>query len=202
MNWLLFFFYVYPIKFVGIPLTTRLIFSIIGFGQLVLRRRLSKDFFSVLSGLVPIAIISVVSGVLNRTFDFHFLFYAISHIAIFCSGYFVLSLLPIRRNEDSSSNVIRHIVISICIQTVLTLFMNMWGELGEMVSGFIVRNETEMVVSERANRFIGFGTSFFGAGAVSGLGLILIVYLYLSNNRYNIPLLLAQEKYSFNKKKN
>ena len=57
--------------------------------------------------------------------------------------------------------------------------VNMWGELGEMVSGFIVRNETEMVVSERANRFIGFGTSFFGAGAVSGLGLILIVYLYL-----------------------
>lgn len=188
MNWLLFFFYIYPIRFVGIPLTTRLIFSIIGIGQLVLRRKLPKDFFSVLSGLAPIAMVSVVSGLLNRTFDFTFLFYAISNIAIFCSGYFLLSILQTRRDEDSSSNIIMYMVVSICVQTVLTLFINMWGELGEFMSSFIVKdgNEIEVIEKTIGNRFIGFGTSFFGAGAVSGLGLILIVYLYLSNERFNI----------------
>lgn len=49
----------------------------------ICQRFIDKRLFSVWWGLVPVALCSVGSGILNLTFDFTFVFYAFSQIAIF-----------------------------------------------------------------------------------------------------------------------
>lgn len=83
MNLLILFFYIYPIIFIGLPLSTRILYALGGVFLFICQRFIDKRLFYVWWGLVPVALCSVGSGILNLTFDFTFVFYAFSQIAIF-----------------------------------------------------------------------------------------------------------------------
>lgn len=188
MNWILVFFYIYPIVFTGIPLSTRIIFAMMGIGLAIYRRKMFPKMFSVLYGLIPISIISICTGILNGTYDFNFVFYAISLLAIFFAAYFIFSILKWNIDGTAICCVSKYIVGVICIQSILTLFMSLFGNFGEIMQSLVVMDEYSNTLREStANiRFLGWGSYFFGAGVINGLGLILVIYLYLSAKINNI----------------
>ena len=81
MNLLILFFYIYPIIFIGLPLSTRILYALGGVFLFICQRFIDKRLFSVWWGLVPVALCSVGSGILNLTFDFTFV---IRFFKVFC----------------------------------------------------------------------------------------------------------------------
>ena len=75
MNLLILFFYIYPIIFIGLPLSTRILYALGGVFLFICQRFIDKRLFSVWWGLVPVALCSVGSGILNLTFVFFFVLY-------------------------------------------------------------------------------------------------------------------------------
>ena len=104
MNLLILFFYIYPIIFIGLPLSTRILYALGGVFLFICQRFIDKRLFSVWWGLVPVALCSVGSGILNLTFDFTFVFYAFSQIAIFFASHAMVYVFGRKKkNFDSVS---------------------------------------------------------------------------------------------------
>lgn len=183
MIWFLFFFYIYPIVFMGIPLSTRIFFSLVGIGLFIIRKKISRHLVSVLCGLLPMSIVSICSGIFNHTYDFQFFFYAFSQVAIFFAAYFLSCQIKVElMHRDLLCFINRYVVLVIALQSILTVCMYFFNGFGDFMRSLISMDELSNSVYENTEgtRFLGWGSYFFGAGVINGLGLILVVYLYLS----------------------
>lgn len=183
MAWILLFFYVYPITFVGIPLSTRLIFALLGLGLFFYKRWFNINLLSPWIGLLPLGVMSLAAGGLNGTYDFTFAFYGISQLAIFFAAYFI-AFVFLRKNKGDIVPFLFKVFIGVVLfQSFLALMMFFFKGFGEFMTSLISVNEVELSVMEEnyGMRFLGWGANFFIAGVINGTALILIVYLFLDN---------------------
>lgn len=188
MKLLFLFFYIYPVVFALLPLSTRIIYALIGAFIFVYKRFFCLDLLSIWLGLIPIVLCSIIAGVLNFTFDFTFALYAISQIAIFFASYFVVCILFKKVKKDIISNLFKYFVYGVLIQSLLSLLMFSFPNLQSFMYSLIRLNELdyEALDTTQGLRFLGWGTNFFGAGVINGLALIIMVYLFFNNKVHSL----------------
>lgn len=75
MNLLILFFYIYPIIFIGLPLSTRILYALGGVFLFICQRFIDKRLFSVWWGLVPVGIEPFALVYSNSLNDCTFLLY-------------------------------------------------------------------------------------------------------------------------------
>lgn len=207
INWIvsviIIFFYLYPIAFKIIPIqiTTRIIFSIIGFLLFMkdciiylLNKKhiyIDKDWVRLLSRLILIAFIASISLLYNSTSDFQYITYPISMLLIIYSGYFVFKCFKIFSSDMDISVLIEYIIIAVFIQNLIAFFMFINPSFSKVMTEIQYQNElSELKLNELLEiRFIGFGSTYFGAGIVNGLALILISY-FLKSKKHPFSKLL------------
>lgn len=179
------FFYVYPILFNGIPVSTRIIFSFIGFTFFVydiisLKKMLvTCDDGYIYSVLFLIFLLSLTSIFINDTADFEFVKYPISFIAILFSASALLRLFKWLNICFDRIFLMKAFILVVFIQSFIALLMYVSPDFYTFFTSIqkISMYESERMVSFSEFRFIGFGSQYFGAGIIHGLALILLAYL-------------------------
>lgn len=182
------FFYIYPLFFFGIPLSTRIIFGVLGFLLCLIRLRFFPSLFSIFKGSAFIVVISVCSALLNYTLDFFFASYVISVFLIFMAAYLFTLLFPnLIKEEDSFSIVLYLFVWTVCLQSFFAMVMFLSPELNTVLNTiFPMPIDDSKVERLQGFRLMGLGIAFFGAGVINGLAMITIIYLYLARRLKHI----------------
>lgn len=182
---ILLFLYVYPLYISFIPLSSRIIYSLFGIIAIVIGRYISLSLISPLKGLIPIFLMSIISGIFNRTFDFFFAKYCISVLLFFFASYFVYKVLHsiLKGKVLDLDFVAKYFIIIVTIQSVLSIIMFVQPSFSDLLYTIFKAPEAEQDTLEEnlGLRLIGLGSYFFSAGVIHGLSLIFIVYLYIKN---------------------
>lgn len=202
---IIFFFYVYSIQFSSIPfgIGTRVILAILGFSHLFLLILKQKMFFSydkkfntLFILLFGISLVSLASILINRTKDFEFVKYPISILLIFFAGYFISLLLKKTVSAENRAELISKIIVNVVfIQVVLSLVIFLNPPFREVLNSIQIASDVDesMLTSTEEFRLVGFGSKFFGAGAVNGFALLLIAGLIKTDKNIKSKIFL----YSF-----
>lgn len=200
------FFYIYAVPFVFLPVSTRVLFGIFGFIiltievlQYKINLKLNKQllYFLVLLFLIPF--ISLISIGINQANDIEFIKYPISMIAILLASYFVAKVLNRFYRKLDFQNVSLLIVNVILIQSIVAFMMFLIPELRDFLLGIqkLSPDDIERMSDFFEFRILGFGTMFFGAGVISGFGLILIGALLRFYNLNSKQTILLSIKFLF-----
>lgn len=177
------FFYIYAVPFVFLPVSTRVMFGIFGFIILVIKvlqykveLTLNKQLFYFLILLFLILFVALISIGMNQTSDIEFIKYPISMVTILFASYFVAKVLSKFYRKLDFQTVSLLMINVILIQSILAFIMFLVPELRDFLLGIqkISPDDIERMPDFFEFRIIGFGTMFFGAGIISGFGLILI----------------------------
>lgn len=197
------FFYIYPILFVGIPVSTRLLYSFIAiilvlYGICCKSSVLAKEYLPVLSILFFIFSLSCLSIFINGTSDFEFIKYPVSIIAILFSAYAlvrIFEMMDIPCNFNYIAKLFVSVVFTQCVVAVLMFVIPSFYEL--MTSMQVISiDEAEKMSSLSEMRIIGFGSQYFGAGITNGLALIILAYL-IRVGEYDSTMLKASAMFLF-----
>lgn len=178
------FFYIYPILFIGIPVSTRLLYSFVAvifasYGFLCERAVLAKEYLSILFILFAIFSLSCLSIFVNGTADFEFIKYPISIIAILFSAYALIRIFEIMDISYGFNHIAKLFISVVFIQSIIAAFMFVIPTFYEfMISIQVISiDEINKMSSLSEMRMIGFGSQYFGAGITNGLALIILAYL-------------------------
>lgn len=188
MPFFVLFFYIYPQFLVGIPLSTRVFLGLLGFVVFLINRRFLSSFFTVFKGAVPIVLVSIITALLNRTFDFCFVFYVVSMLLIYFAAYlFTLFFPKLIKSDNCLIQFLYLFVWVVAVQSLLAMLMYISPGLNELLNSIFPMQNSEQREQLEGMRLMGLGIAFFGAGVVNGLALIAIVYLYLAGYLKNTP---------------
>jgi hypothetical protein len=171
------------VPFVFLPVSTRILFGLLGFIILVLKISqhkikftLDKRLFIFFILLFTILLISLVSIGINQTNDIEFIKYPVSVIIILFASYFVAKVLNNFYKDLDFKNISLLIVNVIFIQSIISFMMFLVPDLRDILIGIqrISPDDMERMSDLFEFRLIGFGTMFFGAGIINGFALLLI----------------------------
>lgn len=192
-------FYLYPITLNILPfLSSRKLMAFIGMLLLIIRfsnKLYNREFFVkkeliyIFLSLLLIVSFSVITVIYNGTSELQFVSYVISNLIIFVSSYFVIKFINSINNEIPNNLLIKLIVYSIALQCLISIIMHFVPSLKDLILSILAIDITqvEKIDDLSSARVIGFGLTFFWAGAYCGMGLILIAYLirysYVKNNQ-------------------
>ena len=140
-----------------------------------------KETLMVISSLLGLLFIFYTSGWLNERDDPYTFGYIKSQVAWFFSAYLIIFTIYKIHKRPSFNTLLLYIAIAIGLQAVITFGMNMDESIHDFFFSIQMQVEyTEDIMEEGGQqRLMGYGIAFFGAGAVSGIGLILISYLLM-----------------------
>ncbi|WP_434170068.1 hypothetical protein ACR2SE_09590 [Citrobacter freundii] len=178
------FFYIYPILFIGLPFTTRIILSLIGFMMFCYTLAYKKVFFFkryffMLIILFSIFFLSCTTVLINGTTDLEFIKYPFSFCAILFGAYGLFNIMrTVKINLDFCS-VVELIIGVVFLQSVIAVIMYVIPEFYNFLLSLqnISPSEFEKMSSLSDMRVIGFGSQYFGAGITNGFALIMLAYL-------------------------
>ena len=131
-------------------------------------------------------IMSLFTGIINRTFDFSFAKYCVSVLIFFFAAFFLYNILSLILKKNKWMDLdflIKLFIIIVTLQSIISILMFIVPNLTEKLYTFFSLPEGEEATVEGliGLRLIGLGSYFFAAGIIHGLSLIFIVYLYLKN---------------------
>lgn len=140
-----------------------------------------KEVLMVVAALLFLLFIFYTSGWVNNTSDPYTFGYIRSQIAWFFSAYLVIFMIYKVHKRPSFNVVLLYIAAAIGLQAIITFGMNMSEGMHDFFYSIQMQAEyTEEIMEEGGRqRLMGYGIAFFGAGAVSGIGLIMISYLLM-----------------------
>lgn len=197
------FFYIYPILFVGIPVSTRLLYSffaivLILYGFVCKSSSLANEYLPVLSLLLLIFSLSFLSILINGTSDFEFIKYPVSIIAILFSAYALIRIFYIMDIPCDFNYIAKLFIGVVFIQSVVALLMFIIPSFYEFMTSIqvISIDEAGKMSSLSEMRIIGFGSQYFGAGITNGLALIILAYL-IRVGEYDSTMLKASAMFLF-----
>lgn len=182
-------FYLYPITPKVLPfLSSRKVMAIFGIFFVITRISnklyngnllIKKELIYIVLSLLLIASLSFITVLYNGTTELQFVSYVISNTIIFVSAYFVIKVINGSGIYVSSEYLIKLIIYSIALQCLISILMHFIPSLKDIILSITAFDDTQLETIDRleAERVIGFGLTFFWAGAYCGMGLILIAYL-------------------------
>lgn len=177
------FFYIYAVPFVFLPVSTRVMFGIFGFIILVIKvlqykveLTLNKQLFYFLILLFLILFVALISIGMNQTSDIEFIKYPISMVTILFASYFVAKVLSKFYRKLDFQTVSLLMINVILIQSIIAFMMFLIPDLRDLLLGIqrLSAEDIDKMSNYFEFRIIGFGIIYFGAGIISGFGLILI----------------------------
>lgn len=183
------FFYIYLLAFKGFPFGMRLPIYSIGFILVLINVLKSYSLFGKINIvekklylfiiLATITLLSLVSILINQTNEFVFIRFSFSVILYYLASYAIIYLCFAFDPDFSIFKLFRLIIYVIAFQGILALLMFIIPSFGTFMISIQKTNDVvEKIVNEaKSIRIIGFGSTFFEAGIVNGLGLILIAFL-------------------------
>lgn len=190
---ILFFIYIYPLKFIFFPFaSTRVIIGVFGCLLLLINGLthnsknifiIKKDWWSVFISLAAILSIAIFSNLLNGTKETYFISFPLSMIGIFGATYIVARVVKAIYHHVSFNIIARYIIICVVIQMIITTVMLISPSIKDFALKILAEDyQKEVGIGIDSNifnslRIIGFGSQFFAAGVVNCFALILIVIL-------------------------
>jgi len=197
------FFYIYPILFIGMPVSTRILYSFIAvpfvmYGIASKTSMLVREYISVLSVLFFIFSLSCLSIFINDTSDFEFIKYPASIIAILLSASVLVRIFEMMDTPCDFNYVAKLFIGVVFIQSVVAVLMFISPSFYELMTSIqaISIDEVEKMSSLSEMRIIGFGSQYFGAGITNGLALIILAYL-IRIGEYDSTMLKASAMFLF-----
>lgn len=173
----------------GLPLGLRTWFALFGLSILFYNRIVKCNILKPLYGLALFALFSFISAYVNGQFDAEFLGLSISYLSSYLSSFFIIYIFQYRMGVCYSTDfLIRTIALAIFVHLLISLFMYVSPAINDVCRSIIQRsdNEASLLKSFSEGRITGFISSYFGAGCINGLGLILIVYIVSINRNVNL----------------
>lgn len=153
----------------------------IGLGLYAYHRFPFKETICLLAGLAGMLFIFYTSGWINMNSTAMMFGYPKSQVAWFFSSYLIVFLIYAIHKRPSINTVLLYISAAIGLQALIAMGMNMNESIQDFFFSLQMQVEyTEEIMEEGASqRVMGYGIGFFGAGALSGLGLVTISYLLM-----------------------
>ncbi|MDR1717497.1 MAG: hypothetical protein LBS20_16810 [Prevotella sp.] len=172
-----------------------LLSGVLGLGLYTYHNFPFREVIYVMTGLLVMLFIFYTSGWLNDTNDPYTFGYIRSQIAWFFSAYLVIFSIYKIHKKPSFNIVLLYIAAAIGLQALITFGMNQSEAIHDFFFSIQMQAEyTEDVMDVGGSqRLMGYGIAFFGAGVISGIGLIVISYLLMRlklNNKGFIALIL------------
>jgi hypothetical protein len=181
LSLILMFYFIYPQALDVRGSSFILLAGILGLGLYAYH---SFPFREVVYALIALGIMLFMFysiGWLNDTDDPYTLGYFKSQAAWFFAAYLVIFSIYKTHKKPSFNTVLLYIAAAIGLQSLITFGMNLNDTVHDFFFSLQMQTQlTEAVMEEgEGQRLMGYGIAFFGAGAVSGIGLILISYLMM-----------------------
>lgn len=181
---ILLFLYVYPLFFMGIPLSSRVIFGVLGCAFFILQKVHNVQELRPLFGLLPIMGWSLLVGSINETYDFFFISYGISMLLIYFASFFIVNRVSILKTSRCAIDVILSaFILVVIIQSFIAILFYLFPAFQNICYKIFPLTEKEMSTAEGTIgfRFLGLGSCFFGAGVIHGFALLTMGYLYIAD---------------------
>lgn len=140
-----------------------------------------KEAILLLAGLAIMFLTFYMSGWINNTTTHMMFGYPRSQVAWFFSSYLIVFLIFAIHKRPTINTVLLYISAAVGLQALIALGMNTNEAIHDFFFSLQMQVEyTEDIMEEGGSqRVMGYGIGFFGAGALSGLGLVTISYLLI-----------------------
>lgn len=183
------FFYIYLLAFKGVPFGMRLPIYSVGFIFVLINAIKSYSLTGKINIiekklylfiiLAAITLLSLTSILINQTNELVFIRFSFSVILYYLASYAIIYLCFKIDSDFSIDKLFRLIIYVITFQSVLAFLMFIFPAFGNFMISIQKTNDVVLGIVNEAKsiRIIGFGSTFFEAGIVNGLGLILIAFL-------------------------
>ncbi len=189
-----FFFYLYPVQFLYMPASTRIILSMAGMVVLVFSITkqatdkkniyISRNLIRYFVAFAAIIFISVVTIAINGTSDFEFIKYPLSLIFILFAGYLLHFLTRKIYGRINYVLILDFVVAAVLLQVLISLLAFLIPPFSDALQS--IQNFSDLDVSKLEEtagfRLNGFGSTFFGAGVINGFALLSIAVLVKQKN--------------------
>jgi len=155
--------------------------GIIGLGLYAYHRFPFKEVVTAMTGLFALFFVYYSLTWINNAPDGYTIGYFRTQVAWFFAGYLVmLAIFKVHKNPTFNT-LLLYIVGAITLQSVIAFSMYMSEGIHDFFFSLQMQGEyTEEIMEEAGSqRLMGYGIGFFGAGAISGIGLIAASYLLI-----------------------
>lgn len=180
-----------------LPLHTVLLIGILG-GITFLVKALTGNRIQLSSSLYSYVIVVVVlslPGLFCYKSEPSYLYQSVAVPIVFYFGYYCLQQLKGAESNCSGKNLARDITIILTIQSVLAILMSLSPVLLSALDSTVSHSDHEEFVLkgvyDHFNRFVGYGTQFFGAAVAYSFGLLFIARLFVLDGKVAYILLFT-----------
>lgn len=141
----------------------------------------------------------LTSSWVNNITDHFTTGYLKSQVAWLFTAYLIIYVIFRTHKKPTLNTVLLYIVGSIALQSVIAFLMYINDGIKDFFYSLQMQVEyTEAIMEEAGSqRLMGYGIGFFGAGAISGIGLILISYLLMRMRLNTKEFILLTSLYVF-----
>ncbi len=174
------FLFIYNICFSFIPGTirTRLIISVIGL-LWFLKNKIPRPGVKIISGILACIFIAIIFSLINRYFDYWFFQYLVLNLLYVFGAFFIAKTL-VRNRNISINDFLNLILVCILVHNSISLVAMGLSPLQNAMYYVQKLSNQELIYGMMLSktRAVGLGDgNFFHGGAISGIGLILSLYL-------------------------
>lgn len=158
-----------------------LLSGVLGLGLYVYHRMPFKEVVYILIALACMAFIFFTASWINNIPDSYYFDYAKSQVAWIFTAYLIVFFIFRIHRRPHITTVLLYIAVAIGVQALIAFAMNRNESVHDFFYSLQMQGDyTEEVMDEAgAQRIVGYGIAFFGAGAISGIGLIVISYILM-----------------------
>lgn len=193
------FYYVYPQALEVRGSSFILLSGVLGLGLYAYHGFPFKETIYVIIGIGVLYFSFLTSNWVNMTGDTYTVGYPKSQIAWFFSAYLVIFLIFRVHKKPTFNTLLLYIAAAIALQALIAFAMNTNSSINDFFFSLQMQAQyNERVMAEGGSqRIMGYGIAFFGAGAISGIGLIAISYLLMRLNLKTKEFILLALLYVF-----
>jgi hypothetical protein len=181
MPLILMFYFIYPQALAVNGSSFVALAGIIGLGLYAYHRFPFKEVVTVLSGLFVLFFVYYTLSWINAAPDGYTIGYFRTQGAWFFTAYMVVLSIFKVHEKPTFNTFLLYIVGAITLQSLIAFLMYLNEGVHDFFFALQMQDEyTEDVMDEaEGQRLMGYGIGFFGAGALSGIGLIAASYLLI-----------------------
>ncbi|MFV0536755.1 MAG: hypothetical protein ACK5M3_05195 [Dysgonomonas sp.] len=178
---ILMFYFIYPQALEVNASSFVALAGIVGLGLYAYHRFPFKEVVTALSGLFVLFFIYYSLSWVNNVADGSTTGYFRTQIAWFFTAYLVVVSIFKAHKNPTFNTFLLYVVAAITLQSLITFLMYLNEGVHDFFFSLQMQGEyTEAIMEEAGSqRLMGYGIGFFGAGALSGMGLIAASYLLI-----------------------
>ena len=194
--WILVFIQFYPVNFIFLPVSSRVIISILGLsllGYKILSNifhthtiYLKRILFLLFIPLFGMTIFSIVSMNYNGTNDNTFLYYFTTPLLMLSSSYLIYEYgQKVYKGKFDFAKISYYCIGVVVIQLILGISMYFNTSFRDSLLK-LTKEGLRQLNRKEAGRFMGFGAFFMNLGVANGVGMMLIALLLKNSDTYRL----------------